>query len=219
MDTITHIMIAFCFYLFFGYNLKERRMPLIPLMIGAAVPDFDYFFNLINCQIFWLRHRAMFHSIVGIIPILLVLSLFLTIPKIKKFLVIKDNFPIIFLLMFLGFLIHLLFDIAGGIMLLFPFSFEMYGTENPSTIPIYSIVFCIILISLIIKIRKEVYTQKPIVLLLAGLSLLALFVMTLIWSISIYDGLTLATVLFVSSFNFVFLEAFLLRNSVKRTII
>ena len=161
MDPLTHILIAYCFVIWIK---KFRKIPyriLIPYLIGSAIPDLDYAFNLIAYfapRLYWLEHRGMSHSFIGVIPLVLLTAVILNIPKLKRRIWNEENyFELNFLSwiglfsLYLGSLTHLLADffVPTGEMILFPFSFEWYGLKILSTNNFHTIVALIVVISII----------------------------------------------------------------------
>ncbi|MBN1330069.1 MAG: metal-dependent hydrolase [Candidatus Heimdallarchaeota archaeon] len=151
MDPITHILIAYC--LIFWVQ-KFRKIPinfLIPYLIGSVLPDVDVVFNLIAYlapKLYWIEHRAMGHSFVGVIPLVVIVALILSIPKLKSTIFKDKKYADLSFLswtgllgLYLGSLAHFLpdFFVPTGMMILFPFSFKWYGLKILSTNNIHSI--------------------------------------------------------------------------------
>jgi len=161
LDPFTHILIAFCFVIWIQ---KFRKIPyriLIPYLIGSVIPDLDYVFNFITYfapRLYWLEHRGMSHSFIGVIPLILLSAVILNIPKLKRKIWNEENyFELNFLSwvglfsLYLGSLTHLLADffVPTGEMILFPFSFEWYGLKLLSTNNFHTIAALIVVISII----------------------------------------------------------------------
>ncbi|HUT81401.1 MAG TPA: metal-dependent hydrolase [Candidatus Bathyarchaeia archaeon] len=151
MDPLTHILIAYC--LIFWIQ-KFKRIPitfLIPYLIGSILPDIDIVFNFIAYlapKFYWIEHRAMGHSFVGVIPLVVIVALILGIPKLKKKIFKDEKYSELTFLswtgllgLYLGSLAHFLpdFFVPTGMMILFPFSFKWYGLKLLSTNNIHTI--------------------------------------------------------------------------------
>ncbi len=151
MDPLTHLVIAYC--LIFWIQ-RFRKIPinfLIPYLIGSVLPDVDIAFNFIAYfapKLYWLEHRAMGHSFIGIIPIVILAALVLNIPKLKKAIFKDEKYNDLSFLswsgllgFYLGSLAHFLpdFFVPTGMMILFPFSFKWYGVRILSTNNIHTI--------------------------------------------------------------------------------
>ena len=161
MDPITHILIA---YSLVAWIHKFRRIPykiLIPYLIGSVIPDLDVVFNFLVYfapKLYWLEHRGMSHSFVGVIPYVLLIAVILDIPKLKnklwkdkQFMDIKFISWISLLSLYIGSLTHLFADffVPTGEMILFPFSMEWYGLRILNTTNIHSIAALIAALSVI----------------------------------------------------------------------
>ncbi|MBY8993526.1 MAG: metal-dependent hydrolase [Candidatus Heimdallarchaeota archaeon] len=161
MDPITHVMIA---YSFVAWINKSRKIPykiLVPYLIGSVIPDLDYVFNPLVYfapKLYWLEHRGMAHSFIGVIPYVLLAAVILNIPKLKnkiwkdeQYLELKFLSWIGLLSLYLGTLTHLLTDffVPTGEMILFPFSFDWYGLKILSTNNIHSLAALIAAVSII----------------------------------------------------------------------
>jgi membrane-bound metal-dependent hydrolase YbcI (DUF457 family) len=157
MDPLTHLLIAYCFIFWIKYFRKIPNKFLIPYLIGSILPDVDVVFNglaYLAPQLFWLEHRAMGHSLIGVMPLVVIVSALLSIPKIKNVIWKKEpdlRFLSWFglLAMYLGSLTHLLADffVPTGIMLFFPFTFKWYGVKLLSTLNIQTIAATIVAVS------------------------------------------------------------------------
>ena len=124
---------------------------MIPYLIGAVIPDLDIIFNGIAYfvpKLYWLEHRGMGHSIVGVIPLVLLTAVILNVNKLKQGIWKEENYPELnflswggVLFLYIGSLTHLLADffVPTGEMLFFPFSFKWYGVKILSTNNIHSI--------------------------------------------------------------------------------
>ncbi|NHJ31827.1 MAG: metal-dependent hydrolase [Asgard group archaeon] len=151
MDPITHILIA---YSLVAWIQKFRKIPykiLIPYLIGSVIPDLDVVFNFLvyfTPKLYWLEHRGMGHSFVGVIPFVLLVAAVMDIPKLKNRIWRREQYSELKFLSWIGFaslyvgvLTHLLADffVPTGEMLFFPFSFDWYGVKILSTNNIHSI--------------------------------------------------------------------------------
>jgi len=151
LDPFTHAIIAYV--LIFWIN-KIRPIPKqyqFAVIMGSLLPDLDYFFNWVAYlapKAYWLEHRAMGHSLLGVIPFVLLVAGFFSIPKIKdKFYTSwsgeKPNFFSwkSILAFYIGALIHFLpdFFVPTGMMLFFPISFNWYSIKILSTNNIHSL--------------------------------------------------------------------------------
>ncbi|NHJ48760.1 MAG: metal-dependent hydrolase [Asgard group archaeon] len=151
MDSLTHLLIAYSLICWVKWFRKIPNKFLIPYLIGAVIPDLDVILNGLAYffpQLYWLEHRAMGHSLVGVIPFVLISAALLNIPKVKNLIWKDDNYPdlkfwspIGLLAMYIGSLAHLLADffVPTGIMLFFPFSLRWYGVRLLSTLNIQTI--------------------------------------------------------------------------------
>ncbi|MHA1213463.1 MAG: metal-dependent hydrolase [Candidatus Heimdallarchaeota archaeon] len=151
MDPLTHLIIAYCLVFWFQKFKKLPAKFLIPYLIGAVLPDVDIIFNglaYLAPKLFWIEHRAMSHSFVGIIPYVLVAAAILNIPKVKQLIWSAEKYPDLNFwswggigALYLGSLAHFLpdFVVPTGMMILFPFSFKWYGIKILSTNNIHSI--------------------------------------------------------------------------------
>ncbi|MHA1531378.1 MAG: metal-dependent hydrolase [Candidatus Heimdallarchaeota archaeon] len=161
MDPITHVLLAFSMVVWFH---KFRKIPykiLIPYLIGSVIPDLDYIFNLLVYfapKLYWLEHRGMSHSFVGVIPYVFLVAAILNIPKLKNKIWKDEHYSelnffswIGLLSLYIGTLTHLLADflVPTGEMILFPFSFEWYGLKILSTNNIHTIAALIVALSII----------------------------------------------------------------------
>lgn len=125
VDIITHTAISLSFgYLLKGYSDTKSDHFIIPLVIGAILPDLDYFFKLIGIINPIISHRGFMHSFIGIIPIVLILSLLWVPEVIRKTLDCK--YWEFLVLIYIGAILHFGVDMLGTpIMIFFPFTFEM----------------------------------------------------------------------------------------------
>jgi membrane-bound metal-dependent hydrolase YbcI (DUF457 family) len=161
MDPITHVMIA---YSLVAWIQKFRKIPykiLVPYLIGSVISDLDYVFNPLVYfapKLYWLEHRGMAHSFVGVIPYVILAAVILNIPKLKNKIWKDEQYQelnflswIGLLSLYLGTLTHLLADffVPTGEMILFPFSFDWYGLKILSTNNIHSIAALIAAVSII----------------------------------------------------------------------
>ncbi len=161
MDPITHVLIAFSLV---AWIHKFRKIPykiLVPYLIGSVIPDLDLVFNFLVYfapKAYWLEHRGMSHSFVGVIPYVFLVAAIMNIPKLKNKIWKDEQYQelnflswIGLLSLYLGTLTHLLADffVPTGVMILFPFSFEWYGLKILSTNNIHSIAALIAAFSII----------------------------------------------------------------------
>lgn len=161
LDPITHILIA---YSLVAWIHKFRKIPykiLVPYLIGSVIPDLDVIFNFLVYfapKAYWLEHRGMSHSFIGVIPYVFLVAAIMNIPKLKNKIWKNEQYHelnflswIGLLSLYLGTLTHLLADffVPTGEMILFPFSFEWYGLKILSTNNIHSIAALIAALSII----------------------------------------------------------------------
>lgn len=206
MDTVTHIMIAYCVYIIVALFYRSANKFVIPLIIGSALPDLDYFFNIINCEKAFLRHRGAMHSFVGILPVILITALILSIPKMKKILSIEINYLLIVVSMYVGFLIHILTDTTAKMLLLFPFSMEMVGNINPIEITkLYYISLILIVTTLLLCNRKIDYELSNAQIILKMIVISIVFGATFYWIVTTQINETRRIMLLTSTLNFLYL--------------
>jgi membrane-bound metal-dependent hydrolase YbcI (DUF457 family) len=98
-------------------------------------------------KLFWLEHRGIMHSFLGVIPFVFIALLILSIPKVKKVLsldsegAIKPLSIIGFGAFYFGVTTHLMADflVPTGMMLFFPITLKWYGAKILSTNNIHSL--------------------------------------------------------------------------------
>jgi membrane-bound metal-dependent hydrolase YbcI (DUF457 family) len=149
------------------------RKLFAPILIGAILPDFDLLFSWIPYfipKLFWLQHRAISHSFLGVIPFILLTGFLLDRPFFKKKLVSPEDlqtfsfFSISGLgFLYIGALFHFLADfvVPTGMMLFFPFTFKWYGIRILSTNNIHSIA-AIAFFSTVWPIRRSRKKQQQL---------------------------------------------------------
>jgi len=151
LDPLTHAIIAYVL-IFWANKIKPiPKKYQFAVLIGSILPDLDIFFNWVAYlapKMYWLEHRAMGHSLLGVIPYVLVVAGFFSIPKIKdrfftKWLNEKPNFFSwkSLLAFYIGTLIHFVpdFFVPTGMMLFFPISFNWFSVKILSTNNIHTI--------------------------------------------------------------------------------
>ncbi|MGC9778827.1 MAG: metal-dependent hydrolase [Candidatus Heimdallarchaeota archaeon] len=160
MDPLTHIAIAYCLIFWIQKFKKIPAKFMIPYLIGAVIPDLDIFFNWVVYlapKLYWLEHRGMGHSIVGVIPYVILTAVTLNFSKIKRSIWKEEKYPDLdfwswegIMFLYLGTLTHLLTDffVPTGLMLFFPFSFKWYGLKILSTNNIHSILAAVFVLSI-----------------------------------------------------------------------
>ncbi len=151
MDPITHALVAYS--LIFWVD-KVKKIPtkfVVPIIIGSILPDIDMLFNFIVYfipKLFWLEHRAITHSLLGIIPFVFIFAAILNIPKLKDKMWKHEKFSDLkfwsvggILSLYIGTLLHFSVDIIvpTGMMIFFPISFKWYGIKLLSSNNIHTI--------------------------------------------------------------------------------
>ncbi|MBD3191519.1 MAG: hypothetical protein GF308_12795 [Candidatus Heimdallarchaeota archaeon] len=152
MDPITHALLG---YSFIYWIKKVKPIPItlvIPFLIGSVLPDIDLLFAWVSYflpQLFWVAHRTITHSFLGVIPFVLLAAYILNQPKMKNiFLKYSGQEEMNFwsigsiLALYLGTWNHFLADffVPTGIMVLFPFSLKWYGIKVLTTNNLHTLV-------------------------------------------------------------------------------
>ena len=151
MDPFTHAVVAYSLVFWVDKIKKIPTKYVIPIIIGSVLPDIDMAFNFIVYffpKVFWLEHRGITHSLVGIIPFVFITAAILNIPKLKTKIWKEENYPDLnfwsvgsILSLYIGTLLHFSVDIIvpTGMMIFFPFSFKWYGFKILSSNNIHTI--------------------------------------------------------------------------------
>lgn len=152
MDPLTHALLGYSFIYWFKKIKPVSLTVVIPFLIGSVLPDIDLLFAWVPYflpQLFWIAHRTITHSLVGVIPFVILAAYLLNRPKMKSIFLKhseqkKANFwslGAIFSI-YLGTLTHLLADflVPTGIMVLFPFSLKWYGLKVLTTNNLHTLV-------------------------------------------------------------------------------
>ncbi|NHJ87583.1 MAG: metal-dependent hydrolase [Asgard group archaeon] len=151
MDPITHLVLAYCFIFWIDKIKPVPKKFLIPFLIGSVLPDLDVVFDFLVYfapKLFWLEHRAMSHSFVGIIPYVIITAAVFNLGKVRTIFWKEENYPDLkfwswfgILVIYLGSLTHIFTDffVPTGEMIFFPFSFKWYGIKILTTNNIHSI--------------------------------------------------------------------------------
>ncbi|MHA1555909.1 MAG: metal-dependent hydrolase [Candidatus Heimdallarchaeota archaeon] len=151
MDPITHALVAYSLVFWFDKIKKVPTKFVVPIIIGSILPDIDVVFNFIVYffpKVFWLEHRAITHSLLGIIPFVFITAAILNIPKLKDKIWKHEKFSDLnfwsvggILSLYIGTLLHFSVDIIvpTGMMIFFPISFKWYGIKLLSSNNIHTI--------------------------------------------------------------------------------
>ena len=151
MDPITHALVAYSLLFWIDKIHPIPKKYVVPIVIGSMLPDLDMLFNFIVYffpKVFWLEHRGITHSFIGVIPFVIAVAAILNIKKINT-LIWKDekysdlNFWSIggIVSLYIGTILHFSVDIIvpTGMMIFFPFSFKWYGLKILSSNNIHTI--------------------------------------------------------------------------------
>jgi len=151
LDPFTHALFGYVFIFWAGKIRPIPKKYQFAIIMGSVLPDLDVFLNWVSYlapKFYWLEHRAMSHSLLGVIPYILIVAGFLSIPRIKdklftNWLKEKPNFFSLnsLLAFYIGALIHFLADffVPTGMMLFFPISFNWYSVKILSSNNIHTI--------------------------------------------------------------------------------
>lgn len=215
MDTVTHTMMAFSLALLLkGQSIEKSDHFKIPLIFGAILPDLDYIVNVIGVSSTIVRHRGMFHSLIGIIPSVLLVSLIWFIPKFKT--EAQCKYWKFLLLLYGGAIFHIMTDLLGsGIMIGFPFSFKLYAPINLDLYYQYGLALGFILGTMLIAklwntslFREKNHPKYFYVIGIKGV--IFKYSATIIWSVYSFDELNSYIPIIVCSTTFFIMMMLLL---------